>query len=106
MRLQKSLATLCCVLTSLVFISAGCVRQTSSGVIDRGANTYYVSVKTISMYGGRQESLRAAYKEAREYCQQQRKELTVIDEKSGPATVNLTFKCISPGESEPSRQAN
>ena len=91
MRLRRSLA----LLTLLVIVSTGCVRQISSGVIDRGTDGNFVSVKTLSIYGGRQKSLRAAYKEAREYCQQQHKELTGIDEKTGPITVDLTFKCTN-----------
>ncbi|OGW49357.1 MAG: hypothetical protein A2V62_06620 [Nitrospirae bacterium RBG_19FT_COMBO_58_9] len=77
-----------------------CAGQTSSGVLERDADTYFISVQTapVPLGGGAADSRRAAYKEAKEHCLQQDKKMTIMGEVAGPVTVNLTFKCARSDE--------
>lgn len=82
-------------LYSLGLLCAGCAGQTSSGVLERDQGSYFVSVQTVPIPfgGGSADSRRVAYKEAKEFCSEQGKAMSVLNEASGPVTVNLTFKC-------------
>lgn len=84
------------------FSLTGCVEQTNSGVLTRDSNTYFISVQTAPapLGKGSAESRRVAYKEANGHCLQQGKKMLIVNEASGPATVNLTFRCASTEEKE------
>ena len=77
------------------FASIGCAIQSSSGVVERDSNSYFISVQTapIPLGGGSAESRRVAYKEAKEHCLQQGKKMSITNEASGPVAVNLAFRC-------------
>ena len=79
---------------------ANCAGQTSSGVLERDSNTYFISVQTapVPLGGGAADSRRVAYKEAKDHCLQQGKKMIIVGEAAGPVTVNLTFKCASSDE--------
>jgi len=88
------------VLLAVGFSVTGCVEQSNSGVLVRDANTYYISVQTAPVpFGkGAAESRRVAYTEAHGHCLQQGKKMLIVNEASGPATVNLSFRCASSEE--------
>ena len=83
-------------------VLTGCAGQTSSGVLERDANTYFISVQTapVPLGGGAADSRRVAYKEAKEHCMRQGKMMIHLGEASVPATVNLTFKCVKSDDQE------
>lgn len=86
------------------FSLTGCVTQSNSGVLARDSNTFVITVKTapIPLGNGSAESRRVAYSDATAHCQQQGKRMLIVNEASGPATVNLTFQCI-PSEEHTSK---
>ena len=71
----------------------GC--QSSTGILMRGPDEYFLSVKTAPIRGGSKASRQEAYEMARQHCLKQWKQVVVLQDDSGPVTTDLHFKCVS-----------
>ena len=92
--LKKSLLSVSVALLGGALTSCATSEPSSSGILQRDSNTYFISVQTSPVFGkGSPESRRVAYQDAIAHCKQHGKNMRIVDERSGPATVNLTFEC-------------
>ena len=96
-------------MNKLTFLSAlllftACAQ--SSGVLKMGPDTYSVSAAAAPARGGYSEARKLALTEANQYCDQQGKEILVINVGTGTTNIHgagsadITFRCLSKGDPE------
>ena len=79
---------------------------TSSGVQKLGPDTFTVSSAAAPARGGYSEARRIALDEANEYCAQEAKEILVMNIHTsttnafGAGSADVTFRCLTKGDSE------
>lgn len=84
------------VLTALTITLLGaCASAYNSGVQPRGADSYYLAVRTPSSKGGGNESQRQARAEANEYCAKSGKVAKIYNEEVGPVQADIYFSCVA-----------
>ena len=71
----------------------GC--QSSTGILTRGPNEYFLSVSTSHFRGGSDVSRPQVYETARQHCLKQWRHVVVLSDDTGPATTDLRFKCVA-----------
>ncbi len=72
----------------------GCAATYNSGIQERGAGAYFLSIRLPSVEGGSTEAKRQAVAQADEYCDGKTgKKAKLTFEELGPVTADIYFTC-------------
>lgn len=91
MRLRNAAILMIAIASTAV---TGCAATYNSGIQERGAGTYFLSIRLPSIEGGSAEAKRQAVAQADEYCDGKTgRKANLTFEELGPVTADIYFNC-------------
>ena len=91
MRLRNAAILMIAIASTAV---TGCAATYNSGIQERGAGAYFLSIRLPSVEGGSTEAKRQAVAQADEYCDGKTgKKANLTFEDLGPVTADIYFTC-------------
>ena len=88
-------STLVLALVGGASLVTGCATPYNSGISEKGANAYFLQIRTPNNKGGGNESLSQGKAQAEEYCAKSGKKAEITNQEVGPVTADIYFTCAA-----------